>query len=199
MTLILTRTSRRYSLMLTDRKVTQGDAVLDPDANKNVVFADRNAVVAIAYTGLAYIETVPTDQWIVQTLTGLVFPEGRRGRGTVPNFMTKRYEPQYWGLRIRRLRDRLNQVGPLILREYRWSWTDKSFDVLIAGWEWNHGQARPYVASLTKPPRSERFELTTPKRYWHVPRDGHLPFMMSVAPAENITEADLRSLKEAIP
>ena len=78
MTLIVTRTSCRYALMVTDRKVTTNGAEYDPDANKNILFGDRNAVVAIGYTGMAYIGTVPTDQWIAQALTGLTFPQGLR-------------------------------------------------------------------------------------------------------------------------
>jgi hypothetical protein len=40
--------------MVTDRRVTQNGYIFDPDANKNLVFSDKNAVVAIGYTGRAY-------------------------------------------------------------------------------------------------------------------------------------------------
>src|SRR4029453_7804868 len=106
MTLVLTRTSLRSALMVTDRKVTKDGA--DPYANKNVLFADRNAVVAIGYTGLAYVGTIPTDRWLAQTLTGLTFPEGRRGKGSVPFLMTTDFQDEYFGLRLRNLREALN-------------------------------------------------------------------------------------------
>ena len=60
MTLIMTRTSARYSLMVTDRMVTVEGVAFDPDANKNVLFGDKNGVASVAYTGLAYIGPTPT-------------------------------------------------------------------------------------------------------------------------------------------
>ena len=100
MTLVITRTSAAYALMVTDRKVTKNGAEYDPDSNKNIVFSDRNAVVTVGYTGAAYIGTIPTDQWIAQTLTGLNFPEGRGGKGTLPTFMDRKYETTYIGIRV---------------------------------------------------------------------------------------------------
>ena len=61
MTLIVTRTSARYALMVTGREVTKDGVEHDPDANKNVLFGDRNAVVAVGYIGSTHIGTIPTD------------------------------------------------------------------------------------------------------------------------------------------
>jgi hypothetical protein len=194
MTLIVTRASCRYALMVTDRRVTRNGAVFDPDANKNIGFGARNAVVAIGYTGLAYIGTIPTDQWIAQTLTGLTFPEGRRGRGTVPALMITNYEDQCWGVRVRYLRHRLNEVGPLIPEKHRQEWRAGSFDLVITGWEWNHGEARPYLASLSKPHNSDTFELSDSDRYWYVPRGMRFPVRMCAAPAQNLTGDKLASI-----
>jgi hypothetical protein len=80
-TQILTRTSRAFALMVTDRLVTTNKGEqFDPHANKNIVFCARNAVVAMGYTGRAYIGKTPTDQWLVEKLTGLDFPLTRQGR-----------------------------------------------------------------------------------------------------------------------
>jgi hypothetical protein len=200
MTLILTRTSARYALMLTDRKVTRDGVEFDSDANKNVLFGDRNCVAAVAYTGMAYIGTIPTDQWIAQTLTGLSFPEGRRGRGSVPMLMTTQYPRQYLGLRIRDLRDRLKEARSVIFKQYRNAWTANSFDIVITGFEWNHGEARPVLIGLSKPAGSEDVELLEPARQWYLPRDGRFPVRMTAAPSQNLTidelgriEADLQS------
>ncbi len=194
MTLIVTRTSCRYSLMVTDRRVTISGVVFDPDANKNIVFGDKNAVVTIGYTGMAYIGTIPTDQWIAQTLTGLAFPEGRRGRGTVPALMTSGYEDQYFGLRVRNLRNQLNKVRPFILGRYRQEWTAGSFDLVITGFEWNHGEVRPYVAALSKPPNSDIFNLSDSDRHWYIPRGRHFPVRMYGAPTQNVTKDELRGI-----
>jgi hypothetical protein len=53
-----------------DRLVSAGGKPLDPLANKSVVYCARNAVVAIAYTGLASLEGIRTDDWIAFKLRG---------------------------------------------------------------------------------------------------------------------------------
>ena len=80
MTLIIARASPTGALMVSDRRVTTSGILFDPDANKTILFADRNAVVAIGYTGMAYIGSLPTDQWLASALTGLNFPEGGTDR-----------------------------------------------------------------------------------------------------------------------
>ena len=151
-TLIVTRTSCRYALMVTDRRATRNGAVVDPDSNKNIVFCDRNAVVAIGYTGMAYIGAIPADQWIAQTLTGLTFPEGRRGRGTVPVLMTNSFEDRYLGIRVRNLRDRLNEVRPLIHEKHRGNGAQAPLIFPLP--DGSGTTARPYVESLSKLPNS---------------------------------------------
>jgi hypothetical protein len=203
MTLIVTRTSVQYALMVTDRKLTRrvpkDGAVrvkeFDAYANKNVVFADRNAVVAIGYTGMAYIGSIPTDQWIAQTLTGLTFPEGWRGKGTVPALMIRDYAVQFFGVRVRNLRDRLNDARPLVLESYRDQWTADSFALVITGWEWNHGKFRPFLAGLSKPSNSNTFALSHFDRHWYLPRGRRFPVRMCVAPAVNLREGELGSIE----
>lgn len=194
MTLILTRTCCRYALMVTDRKVTKSGAEYDADANKNVLFSAKNAVVAIGYTGMAYIGTIPTDQWIAQTLTSLTFPEGCRGKGSVPILMTSGYEDQYIGLHVRNLRDRLNEVRPLILKKYRDVWSANSMDLVITGFEWNHGEVRPFLRALSKPPNSDEFELSDFERHWYLPQGRRYPVRMFAAPAQNLITDKLNSI-----
>lgn len=198
MTLIVTRTSYRYALMVTDRKVTRNGTEHDVDANKNVLLGDRNAVVAIGYTGMAYIGTIPTDQWIVQTLTGLTFPEGCRGKGSVPILMTSAYEDQYIGLHVRILRDRLNEVRPLILEKYRHGWNANSFDLVITGFEWNHGEVRPFLTALSKPPNSDKFEISDFDRHWYLPQGRRYPVRMCAAPAQNLTTDQLMNIESRL-
>ena len=198
MTLIVTRTSGLYALMATDRKVTKDGVLFDPDANKNIIFGDKNAVVAIGYTGMAYIGSIPTDQWIVQTLTGLTFPEGPHGRGDLPTFSFVQYDVEYLGVRLRNLRDRLNDVRPLVLKKYRDQWTAHPFDLLITGWESNHGNNRPYLVALSKPRDSNLFEFCGFDRHWHRPRGGRFPVRMAAAPTENVSTDELRSVQRRL-
>ena len=198
MTLIITRTSQRYALMLTDRRVTAGGAVYDPNANKNIVFHDRNAVVAIGYTGLAHIGTMPTDQWIAQTLTGLQFAEGLGGQGSVPAFMTTDYEQTYWGIRFRQLKDALSVVRPELLPALRQQWTSSSFDVVITGYEWNHSRWRPIIGTLSKSVGTDDFELIEEHGRWYLPCRGRIPVRMCAAPAANIDLSDLNAVEASV-
>ncbi len=149
-------------------------------------------MVAIGYTGMAYIGTVPTDRWIAETLTGLTFPEGRRGRGSVPFLMTTDYESQYLGLRIRHLRDQLEKIRPLIPRQYRNEWTASPFDVIMTGFEWNRGVFRPVLVSLSKPAGSDAFHLSAEGRYWYRAQRGRFVAKMSAVPSQNLPEHQLR-------
>jgi len=184
--------------MATDRRVTANGKVFDPDANKSIVFGDANAAVAIGYTGMAYIGAIPTDQWLVEALTGISIPEGARGRGTVPSFMTARYAPKYWGWRVRTLMERLNDVPPLIDKEHRLAWTAHSFDVLFTGFEWNHGRPRPVIGSLSKPAKSDLFQLVQPARRWYYRRNGRFPAILCVAPEANLAGIDLSGVRAQI-
>ena len=200
MTLIIARSSLRYALMVTDRRltVTTTSAVFDPVANKNVILGSKNAVVAIGYTGMAYIDSLPTDQWIAQVLTGLTFPEGRRGRGTVPVLMTTHYENNYLGVSIQNLRDRFNELGSSISRKYRHNWITMPFDLIITGFEWNHGKIRPYLRGLSKPRNDSKFELSGFSRHWYVPQRMEFPTYMLSAPDENLKQQELERINKEL-
>jgi len=194
MTLILCRTSLRYSLMVTDRRVTAAGKLFDPDANKNIVFADKNAVIALGYTGLAHVGSIPTDQWLVQCMTGLSFPQGRGGAGAVPAIIMSQYEEWYWGERVRMLLEVLNSAPQYVLPRYRTAWTSQSFDLVMTGWEWNRGQARPFLGELSKAKGSNEFRFDQPERRWYYPRGNRFPVITTAAPAENLAIDELRRI-----
>src|SRR5262245_17567902 len=64
-TLILTKTSEQYILQFSDRLVTQSGKPFDELANKAVIYAATNGIVAISYTGASFLDEIPTDQWII--------------------------------------------------------------------------------------------------------------------------------------
>lgn len=194
MTLILSRTSCCYAVVVADRRVTRGNAVFDPYANKNLVFHARNAVVAMGYTGIAHIGGIPTDQWIAQTLTTSVFPEGYHGRGTVPAVMSIRYEKDYLGVHVKKLQERLGCVRGTLPLQDRQHWTSTPFDLLVTGFECNHGKIRPYLAALSKPSDSDTFSLNFAGRYWFIPRGQRIPVRTCAVPGQNLTRADIESI-----
>ena len=62
MTLILTCLTQEHILQVADRRLTRPDGTLyDDDTNKAVFYCGR---VAVAYTGLAFMEGKPTAEWI---------------------------------------------------------------------------------------------------------------------------------------
>src|SRR5260221_2095551 len=76
MTLILSHLSRAFVLQSSDRLVTRlnpgrAPSPFDPLANKTILYLARDAIVAMGYTGPAYIGKLTTDDWIVKTLTGV--------------------------------------------------------------------------------------------------------------------------------
>jgi len=80
-TVVLSLVSDAFALQVSDRLLTDANTrkPLDPLANKSIVFFARNAVVAVAYTGAAYVRGQPTDEWIAEKLLGgqLARPDSR--------------------------------------------------------------------------------------------------------------------------
>jgi hypothetical protein len=74
-TLILTHLTRDSVVQVTDRLVSTqlpGEAArsYDPESNKNVIFLTGRGIISIGYSGLSYLNGIPTDEWIVETLIG---------------------------------------------------------------------------------------------------------------------------------
>lgn len=74
MTLVVNFACEGIVVQVSDRLVCRQDGqCLRPYndlATKQVIYRAKDAIVAIGYAGLAYLCGVPTDQWIVQTITG---------------------------------------------------------------------------------------------------------------------------------
>src|SRR5260221_2114773 len=93
MTLILSHLSRSFVLQMSDRLVTKippgndSPSSFDALANKTIIYCARDAIVSMSYTGHAYIGQLPTDDWIVKTLTGVDVSEKFAMRtGTLPHW-----------------------------------------------------------------------------------------------------------------
>lgn len=50
--------------------VTSGGREFDPQSNKTVVAITKDAVLSIAYTGIAYIGELTTDEWLARAIMG---------------------------------------------------------------------------------------------------------------------------------
>lgn len=165
MTLIFTLATPRYILQVSDRLVTRDERQFDPASNKTLIYHAKNAVVSIGYSGLAYLEDVPTDQWIAQKLWGEGrFLELEPGR---PAAFTYGRAPQWLdiGRSMDLLRHECEQVfsglPPHMLRPQH---------IVLAGWQWRRGVVRPIVCQLRNSERRSglrTFEASDLPRYWH--------------------------------
>lgn len=87
-TAILSYVRSDLTIQVTDRLVsTMGEGALkdyDRVANKGVVVGGSDAVVAIAYTGIAYFGSEPTDTWIARWAAGSPTVAGMSMRMNTP-------------------------------------------------------------------------------------------------------------------
>src|SRR5262245_15870166 len=191
MTLIISLTSPSYVLQVTDRLLTQNQSPFDQHANKNILFVARNAIVTMGYTGIAFLGDVPTDQWIVEKLTGVKFDPSRPP--PVMSTGTRRFFPDI-GRSLHILKEALDSARSEIQSGWRRNWTAGSFDVSITGWQWNKkGRFRPISAWLSKSCDNDTVEVGYSPR--HLFARG---FRVSVAPSENMSLSDLRHLSDRV-
>jgi hypothetical protein len=169
MTLILTFGTPRYIIQVSDRFVTQGQRLFDPVSNKTVIYYAKNAIVSIGYSGLAYLEDVPTDQWIAQKMRGEDrYPESEPGKP--PAMISGR--AQHWldiGRSMELIRHDCGEVFSRVAPQVR-----PRQQFAIAGWQWRcrgrRGMARPIVCEVgnsEEPSGRHVFRAECGPRYWH--------------------------------
>ncbi|MCK4782325.1 MAG: hypothetical protein KAV87_01140 [Desulfobacteraceae bacterium] len=160
MTLILTRASRYYILQVADRLVSTLSKEHDRFANKTVLYSGTNGLVAIGYTGLAYVGGKPTDHWIVEQLTGVAYSRQMAMRSGP-------FDHVDIGRALNRIRDAFDYVPAQIPRALRKYWDETT--VFIAGWQWNsQWHYRPILASVAKERADSGFDLEYAERHWYV-------------------------------
>src|SRR2546427_10116718 len=94
----------------------------DASSNKSIIYWARDAIVCIGYTGLAYVGPLPTDDWIVQKLTGVDVSK---------EFVMRGFPLLHW-LDI-------GQATRLLLRELACSEIaehNSGFEMVAVGWQW---------------------------------------------------------------
>lgn len=159
-----------FALQVTDRLVTAGGRPVDSLANKNIVYVARNGVISLAYTGLAYIGSTPTDKWLAEKLAGRVFDDLTSWD---PNGVSHWYDA---GAAIKFLKESL-KAAPRAMKtlEGRNAWVANDFAISASGW-WSNsrGQDRPFTAIIRKNSRTEAVRHQYfDTRYWK-PGDGFL-------------------------
>ncbi len=166
MTQHLTFANPAFILSLGDRKVTsttRGSTTVvthDPLANKTVIVIGEMASFVISYAGLAYIDRLPTDTFIAQSIL-------ERASAIAVNSQT--------GIRIERnerlgLHEVLEKVLGRINSRFPNQYANEraqGLELLISGWTWRPrdrrmgvGRPRMFVAQAVWDPKSRRMALS---------------------------------------
>jgi hypothetical protein len=182
MTLVITRASNRGVLQVADRLVTtQSGARFDELANKNLVYLAKDAIASIAYTGLAYLEELPTDVWLARELTGLEIHRLMRGInfGSTPEQLHAYAALQ----KIARGLNRVLSSGPRM-----------AFDLIMAGFKWSRSKPPKAFVWQASYDRETGLRLGTMPRNWQYPTKT----LVRVIPGSNFPRADMNSLSEEL-
>ena len=186
MTLILSEASWRFAIQVGDRLVTRATTRFNPIANKNVLYLAPDALVSFGYTGPAYLEGVPTDQWLVEKLTGVSYP--RRDRlgalrlGPLPSWRPL-------GITLQSLCGQLDTT----LAQDRGT-QDMFFELVGTGWQWERRRRpRPILFGIVRRPRAPTTELWRAAR--HV---GPNEFVFGATPDTNADLLNSRDLPDGL-
>ena len=152
MTLILTALNYGGVVQVVDRLLTRSTPAglqrFDPNANKTIVLATRDALLSIAYTGLAFLEGVPTDEWLVRTITHKPIARGSDNvRPATISFVDSATWPDL-GLVVNRLSDGLalafTRLNPP-------DWREMPLTIIAAGWLlYRRRVPRPVAVTIAK-------------------------------------------------
>lgn len=178
-------------LQVSDRLVTRGQQSFDPLANKSILYCANNGILAMAYTGMAFLGHTPTDQWLADVLIGNRLESHLRlpviGPGPMRSVDV--------GQALIKVTEALNNAP--VETKLRVHWIAQSFDLLIVGWQWTARRSRPILASICKDTNSTTFRLEYRARYWFYERRG-LRFYVGAAPAGNIDRPAIRALSDRL-
>ena len=198
MTLILTFATPNYLLQVSDRLVTQGTKAFDPASNKNVIYHAKNAIVAIGYSGRAYMDGTATDRWIAEKLRGEKFRDHAPGEP----YTVKMGRAERWldiGQSIELLRRESAEVFCRLPASQR-----TRHHITIAGWQWQRRQdwllPRPLLCEISNgESEAERhaFKCDQVPRYWHWARK--YPIQLSWVPDWNpLSKGEIDQLLEKL-
>lgn len=123
MTLVISVSTPAYALHVSDRLVSKGGRPHDPLANKTVVVRANDGLLVIGYTGLAFREGLPTDNWIANVVIN-----GALSGNPIPMLAFASFPIGDIGSTLNALADRIK--ADTMFRRY-------GLQLAAAGWQWN--------------------------------------------------------------
>jgi hypothetical protein len=82
-TLLAATVTKGGVFQVSDRLVSKGGQPFDPTANKNLISIGPTLVASLSYTGIAYVNDLPTDEWIAETLLRRPLPRADYGSAPI--------------------------------------------------------------------------------------------------------------------
>jgi hypothetical protein len=188
MTLILSLATPRYVQQVSDRLVNERGREFDPVSNKSLVYFARDALVVLGYSGLAYIDGVPTDQWMAQILTNEVFPGPGQRVGI-------RLGPRGQWLDLGQSAELLRQKCSEIYRRLRSPHRFLAPQIVMAGWQEGRRVWRPVLWIVEYCETKAAYVIDRTPRYGWWERGGRY---LAVIPDHSSlrNEADLGALEQ---
>lgn len=167
MTLILSVVTTAYTIQVADRLLTQARKEYDSLANKCILFAGRDCVVSLSYTGLAFIDGKRTDDFLascVEPVTakfddGSIYHAGTYSRLAALDI----------GLAVQAIKEGLEKVEDSTLRKHQ-------LRIIVCGWQdyWKRKRTqRPCMIEMVKPENQKKvFVDWIIPRYWRYKPNG---------------------------
>ena len=184
MTLTLASAAWPFAIQVTDRLLTlqpTGEP-FDRDANKNIIFHSRDGVAAIAYSGIACVDDLPTDQWIVETITLEEWGRGEQ-RGSLSGGLPKRWPKLGHAMRL------IAEAFDEQCRRFPKTVGAGPFEVLAVGYQATHSRwFRPITLSYQKEPGAAGVLSSGPRWFRHPAG------IIGVCPAANFGLLNLAAL-----
>ncbi len=75
MTLIISLANPYYCIHLSDRRISRNQQPLDDETNKATLLTCESGRFAVGFTGLAYIDSFKTQEWLLKSLSDVVDPD----------------------------------------------------------------------------------------------------------------------------
>lgn len=189
MTLVLSFVNPWYALQVSDRLVTiSRKKVHDSLANKTVIYRARDGIFSISYAGLAYLEGLPTDEWIAEKLWGAPFK--RRGsRQSMLSFSRiSHWRKIDYSLLI--LCKQAEEVWKKLPAAHRRS----SLEITVCGWRCKRRKWSPFIVEIIKVRGSIKFRFNRVPRRWHFDASSGAPRNICGNTGIDLTNAEEKSL-----